>query len=268
MVPSGAGLHYLFDRGGTSAGSGSGPGSAAGRCVVCLASLGRPVSDLDPLAAAARRAGWSSISVELPGVAPSPLPADGSDLHDLAGGVAVAIESAAEGSPMVVVIGHAFGNRVARCLAADRPDLVGGLVLLGCGGLIPGDSSARAALARCFEVPASEESHLDDVREAFFAPGNDPSVWADGWFAEAAHAQGAAGAATSTQDWWLPPVPIRVLAVVGAEDRISPPANARSLVESLGERGRVVIVPRAGHALIPEQETEVTSALVSFLDSL
>jgi pimeloyl-ACP methyl ester carboxylesterase len=34
------------------------------------------------------------------------------------------------------LVGHAFGNRVARCLAVDRPSLVRSVTLLAAGGLI------------------------------------------------------------------------------------------------------------------------------------
>jgi pimeloyl-ACP methyl ester carboxylesterase len=236
-----------------------------GRAVVYLASLGRPVRDLDLLSVTAKSHGWTSVKVELPGVAPSPLPLAGCDLHAIAAAVAGVIENAAGKEAGAVVVGHAFGNRVARCVAADRPDLVRGLVLLGCGGRFPGDDEARAALRRCFDVTASSEEHLRDVATAFFAPGNDPAVWNDGWHPEAADAQAAAVAATPTEDWWLPPEPIRVLALVGAEDRIAPPANAAALVDALGERGRLVVLHGAGHALVPEQGPRVAAEFAEFL---
>jgi len=187
-----------------------------GRAVVYLASLGRPVGDLELLSDTAKSHGWTSVKVELPGVSPSPLPLPGCNL-------------------------------------------------LGCGGRFPGDDEARAALRRCFDVTASREEHLRDVATAFFAPGNDPAVWSDGWHPEAAEAQAAAVAATPTEDWWLPPEPIRVLALVGAEDRIAPPANAAALVDALGERGRLVVLHGAGHALIPEQGPRVAAEFAEFL---
>lgn len=59
-----------------------------------------------------------------------------------------------------------------------------------------------------------------------------------------------------------------VLAVVGQEDRISPPANAIDLVDSVGGRGRLEIVADAGHALLPEQPEAVADALVDFLSQV
>jgi pimeloyl-ACP methyl ester carboxylesterase len=229
--------------------------------VVFVASLGRPGSDLDVLAEAAAGAGWAAITVDLHGIGSSPELPEGSDLHDIAADVADVLV----GGPPAVVVGHAFGNRVARCLAADRPGLVSGLVLLGCGGRVPGDAEARSALRRCFDATLDPAEHRRAVATAFFATDGDASVWMDGWWAGAAERQEAALAVTSVDDWWLPPDPVRVLAVVGADDRISPPANAASLVESLGGRGELLVVPGAGHALVPERPAEVAAALVGFL---
>jgi pimeloyl-ACP methyl ester carboxylesterase len=66
-------------------------------------------------------------------------PLEGITLHDLAADVASVV--ATEGQGPAVVIGHAFGNWVARTLAADRPDLVRGIVLAAAalkGPLPPG----------------------------------------------------------------------------------------------------------------------------------
>ncbi len=66
---------------------------------------------------------------------------DGVTLHDVAADVARAIENV--GGAPVLVAGHAYGNRVARMLASDRPELVGGLVLMAAGGKFPGEKRRR-----------------------------------------------------------------------------------------------------------------------------
>jgi pimeloyl-ACP methyl ester carboxylesterase len=60
-------------------------------------------------------------------------------LHDLAVDVAEFLEAMDCGPAHLV--GHAFGNRVARCLAVDRPSLVRSVTLLAAGGLIEWASS-------------------------------------------------------------------------------------------------------------------------------
>lgn len=233
-----------------------------GPLVVLLPSLGRPGSDLADLAAAVRAAGRATAIVDLHGTGASPPLPGGATLHDIAADVLAAADSS--GAP-VTVIGHAFGNRVARCIAADCPDRVSALVLLGCGGKVPPVPGAAAALARCFDGALGAGERLAAVAEAFFAPGNDPAGWRDGWHPQAAEAQRRASARVPVDHWWLPPAPVRVLAIVGAEDRISPPANALSLAAALGERAGAVVIPRSGHALLPEQPAAVAEAVTDWL---
>lgn len=233
-----------------------------GPSVLLLPSLGRPASDLADLAADLAAAGYTALLADPPGVdgvaVPDPPPGT---LHDLA---ALALAGLDERDLPVAVVGHAFGGRIARCLAADRPQLVRSVVVLGGGGRIPGDPEAVAALRACFDPHLDPEEHLDAVRSAFFAPGNDPGVWAGGWWPEAAELQRRAGSATAVADWWgAGESP--VLVVVGAQDRISPPGNGRQLVDQLGGRATLVEIAGAGHALLPEQPAAVSAAVGGFL---
>ena len=54
-------------------------------------------------------------------------------LSDLAADVAGVIESLGLETPLDV-LGHAFGNRVVRMLATNRPDLVRSVTLVAAGG--------------------------------------------------------------------------------------------------------------------------------------
>jgi pimeloyl-ACP methyl ester carboxylesterase len=114
----------------------------------------------------------------------------GVSMADLAGDVATVIEGLGGGP--AVVIGHAFGQRVGRMLATLRPDLVKGLVMLAAGGKVPIPGRAQESLLGCFDLSLPAETHLEHVRYAFFAPGNDPAVWTTGWHPEVARMQKAA----------------------------------------------------------------------------
>jgi pimeloyl-ACP methyl ester carboxylesterase len=230
-----------------------------------LPSLGRPASDFERLATALAQHGYEALLVDLPGVAGSPLLPPDADLHDLAQAVAHTMAAQQSRPGPFFLVGHAFGNRVARCLAADQPTSIRGLVLLGCGGLVPGDPEALAALLACFDLGLDPGRHHQAVATAFFAPGNDATCWATGWHPMAAAAQRAALERVRVEAWWLPPPPIPVLAMVGHQDRIAPPANAEALVADLGPRGEPVIVDGAGHALLPEQPTQVEAAILAWL---
>lgn len=171
-----------------------------GPSVLLLPSLGRPASDLAALAVDLAAAGYTAVLADPPGVdgvaVPDPAPAT---LHDLA---ALALAALDKRDLPVAVVGHAFGGRIARCLAADHPDQVRSIVVLGGGGRVPGDPEAVAALRACFDPRLGPEEHLGAVGTAFFAPGNDPGVWAGGWWPEAAELQRRAGSATAVEDWW------------------------------------------------------------------
>jgi len=236
------------------------------RPVVLLPSLGRPAGDFDRLVADLAAHGRHAVAVDLPGVASAADRPVGPDLHAVANEVAGRIASL---GPSIHLVGHALGNRVARCLAADRPGRVASLTLLGCGGKVPGDSDAQDALLRCFTEEPGSAAHLDAVATAFFAPDQPvPRAWATGWWPEAAAAQGRAARSTPWEGWWVPPEPVPVLAVVGRQDRISPPANAEDLVARVGERGRLAVVDDAGHALLPERPDHLAEAVTGWLDDV
>ena len=101
----------------------------SGTPVVLLAKAGCSTGYLDDLARVLAAGGLQSISINMRGVGQSRGVLDGATLHDLAGDVAEVLEAVDCGPAHLV--GHAFGNRVARCLAADRPALVRSVTLLG-----------------------------------------------------------------------------------------------------------------------------------------
>ena len=72
-------------------------------------------------------------------------------------------------------------RRRCRMLAADRPDLVGTVVLLGCSGKVqPSAEIAEAIrLAQAPDTPGDVRAHA--VQQAWFAPGRDIAIWMDGW---------------------------------------------------------------------------------------
>lgn len=234
-----------------------------GQPVVLIPSLGRGGADFDLLSGALAARGYRSLVLDPPGVeGVAPVFGSPPTLHDLARLVGDLVSN----GPPVHVVGHAFGGRVGRCLAADAPDLVRSLVILGGGGRVPGDAEARRALARCFDETLSPAEHLRAVATAFFAPGNDPSPWAQGWWPDAARIERQATEATPLEDWWSAGR-TRVLVVVGEQDRIAPVANGRAFVAEYPERSSLVVIEGAGHALLPERHDEVASAVLTHLDA-
>lgn len=236
-----------------------------GAAVVMLPSLGRPATDFAALIDNVGAHGFRGVGVEPRGIdGPAP---GARRLSDLAADVAAVIEDLCGTSAPVHVVGHAFGNRLARCLAVDRPDLVATLTLLAAGGLVEPDPEVWIALAGCFDGTLDDETHHDNVAFAFFAEGNPIGAWEGGWHAEVAAVQRAALESTPRDHWWSAAAP-RVLVIQGLQDRVAVPANGRRYIASLVEQGvdaRLVEIDGAGHALLPEQPAAIAAALLDFL---
>lgn len=228
------------------------------RDVVLLPSLGRPASDFDALSASLRHAGYRPHAIDPPATAPAD-----ATLHDLAAVVAHHLDS--NGIDRTHLVGHAFGNRLARTLTADNPSLVASLTLLAAGGYEPVRPDIEMSLHACFDETLSADDHLHHVANAFFAPGNDASVWRDGWMPAVARLQGGAVRRTSRSDWWDAIAP-RVLVVQALQDMIAVPANGRRYVADHRDVAALVEIDGAGHAMLPERPDLIADAVVRFLD--
>ena len=55
------------------------------------------------------------------------------------------------------------------------------------------------------------------------------------------------------------------LVLQGMEDTVAPVENSEQLRQEYGERIMVVDVPKAGHALLPEQPELIAKAILGFL---
>jgi pimeloyl-ACP methyl ester carboxylesterase len=233
-----------------------------GDTVVLVPSLGRGGSDFAELASALAENGYTAVTVDPRGVGESAGPSGDLTMHDLAADVASVIESL--GREPVHAVGHAFGNRVVRCLATDRPELVRTVTLLAAGGMVDPAAAIREAGLRCFQLHLPDAERLDAVQAAFFSPGNDASVWRDGWWPGAAAIQGKANFATPVEDWWeAGSAPL--LVVQGLDDATAPVANGYALREQMGDRVKLVDIADAGHALLPEQPFAIERAVLAFL---
>ena len=123
-----------------------------GPTLLLLPGLGRSSNDLDAFATRLVAAGYRAVLPEPRGMGDSTGRLDGITLHDLARDIAAVIETLCDGP--AVVIGHAFGNRIARCLAADHPALVDLVVLLSSSGKVqPTPEIAEAIRWRRRSIP-------------------------------------------------------------------------------------------------------------------
>ena len=163
-----------------------------------------------------------------------------------------------------MVIGHAFGNRVARCVAADRPDLVRAVVLLSSSGKVQPSPEIAEAIKVAQDASQSRESRAAAARKAWFGPGRDITIWLDGWVDPVRKAQTAAAAATDVADWWTAGH-AKVLIVQGLADVSALPANGRLLKEEIGERATLVELEGIGHAVPIEDPAAVAEVVLDWL---
>ncbi len=232
--------------------------------VLVIPSAGRAVADFDDLARRLTSSGRRVVAMEPRGIGRSTGLVEDLRLEQLADDHAAAL--LALGVERAVVIGHAFGNRVARMLAARHPEVISGVVLLACGGMIPMPAEMWPSFDIVFDESRSARDRLDAVRHCFFADGNDASVWADGWFSEVIDAQNHASEASPLESWASAGTEAPVLVVQPGQDRLAPERNAELLVELLGDRAERVTVDGAGHALLPERPDELARVVLGWLD--
>lgn len=236
----------------------------SGPPIVMLPSRGRDSEDYDAVAAAIAAAGYRVLRPQPRGMHGSTGPLDGLTLHNLAADVAAVIE--AEHAGPAVVVGHAYGNWVARMLAVDRPDLVRGVVLAAAAAKSypPGLSVAVTKVADPALPEAERRRYLQG---AFFAPGHDPSAWLTGWFPEASRSQRDAADRTRQADWWASGrAPL--LDLQAGDDPFRPPSSRDELRNEFGDRVTVVVVPNTNHALLPEAPDAVAAAIVTWVRGL
>jgi len=230
--------------------------------VVFIPSLGRGVQDFDVLSKQLAQAGYRSILPEPRGIGGSTGPLDGITLHDLAGDVAGVIR--ATGGRPAIVVGHAFGNRIARMLATDHPTLVKQVILLAAGGTVAMSPDVEQTSHRVYTATLPKSDRIEAIQRVFFASGSNGSVWTEGWYLDVAAAQVAANSATQGNEW-LGGGSSPILVLQGAEDIMAVPENSKRLAADYPKRVTVVEIPKAGHAMLPEQPDLILAAILAYL---
>jgi len=235
-----------------------------GALVVILPSRGRGAEDYVEVARDLARAGYRVLRPQPRGIGGSKGPMRGLTLHDLASDVAAVIADAGVGP--AIVVGHAFGNWVARMTAADHPQLVRGMAILAAAAKKYPPELAEA-VTKCADTSLPDAERLKYLEFAFFAPGHDASAWLEGFHPEVNASQRAAGLATPQEAWWGGGA-APLLDLQAEHDAFRPRETANDLREELGERVTVSVIRDAGHALVPEQPAAVIAALLDWMQGL
>ena len=210
------------------------------------------------------RRGYRAIAVNPRGVGESTGPLDGLTYHDYAADVGALIDRVAGGRAYVV--GWAWGNRIARTLAADSPQRVAAVVLIAAGGKVPAEPIVAQTTARLREPGLTEEERTRLLSVRLLGPGSDPRpllAIQESW-PDAQASQAAAGRATRLEEWWSGGS-APMLVIQGLHDKVAPPGNGRDLKTNDPNRVTLVEIDGAGHGIVVEHPARLADEIGRFI---
>lgn len=246
--------------------------SGKGPRIVLAASLGREASDFNELVHDLNQAGYRTIAVEAPGIRGTDLLEKPTSLYEMAKDIKVVVDKdiADTGNEnTLALIGHAFGNRLVRATASQYTELAKTVILIAAGGQKPIEAKAKTELRNCILPYLPVYRRKQAIDYAFFAEGNEiPDFWIRGWHLRTALLQ--ADAVENTKDTqWQDAGGLPILLIQALEDMVAPKEDTADLLKKrFGDRLQVVLVEKAGHALLPEKPKEISSAVIEYLKSL
>lgn len=237
-----------------------------GEPIVLLPFGGLTVGYMEALSRNLADAGYRVVRINFRGSGKSTGPAEGITLHTLADDVAGVIKALQ--LEKVNIAGHAFGNRVARTLAADRPELVRSVILFAAGGKVPPKPPGERALQAIFNPESTDGDILKQMQYMVGNPAEIPLAWQAIKPCRAPQVAGMQRTAmqnTPLRDWWAPPGEAKYLVLQGDNDQIAPPENGEILKEEMGARVTLVTLRGAGHLFIVTEPQKAAAAVISFL---
>jgi 3-oxoadipate enol-lactonase len=241
-----------------------------GTAVVLIHSLGTDLRMWDRLVPLLPR-GWRTVRYDLRGHGLSEGREGAYWMGDLVGDAAALVEAVA-GGPCVVA-GISIGGVIAQGLAAERPDLVRGLVLMNTAAKIgtPEIWAERIAAVKRGGVAAVSDAVLERWFPAAFRAAHPAEV--AGWRAmlERTPVAGYAGCAAALAETDLRESTARLrvptLVIAGSEDGSTPPDLVRETAELIAG-AEYVLVRGAGHLPPIDRPEEVAAAMAGFLATL
>lgn len=177
-----------------------------------------------------------------------------------------------------IVVGHAWGGRVAQVFARDHPHRVAGLVICGTGGQFPATVPARVLQALRETGRARDRARWELALEAAYCAkgfaSREPAAFRAlcdlQWSQLESQAERAAASwdmriAPSSSYWGTAQAP--ALLIYGTEDGNGTAENAHDLAARL-PGARLHFIEQAGHFAIREQPRQVLALLREFAASL
>ncbi|WP_118984789.1 alpha/beta fold hydrolase [Photorhabdus sp. CRCIA-P01] len=234
-----------------------------GPLLVVIASTGRGTAEFSPLADRLAMRGYRVALPEPRGISGSTGPMENVTFHDFADDFAAVV--AAEGGKAIVV-GHAYGHWIAKTIASDYPEMTRGIVLLA-GAAKSWPSELSDAIMVISDPKSTREARLAKLRLAFFAEGNDPTPWLEGWHSDVVKSQSAARKLTNRKDWWAGGT-VPMLDLQAGSDPFRPEASRIEAKDEFGNRVTVAMIEGASHALPAEKPIETADAIADWADKL
>ncbi len=243
-----------------------------GEYISIIPSLGRGVEDYtekykSTITSSLVDAGYTVVLIQPRGIGKSTgdLTPGSFSLKDMAHDIKSCLDSL--GITKINLVGHAFGNRVARTYATMYTDHVDKLMLLACGGNSTLDPEAEKCLKGSFDLNLPDQERVKMLGCAFFAKGSDPSVWLHGWYPPLAIAEMQA-AKTIDPNYFKKAGGKKFLVVQALEDFVAPPDEAgKALRDALPNQVTYKEVAHVGHALTSEQPKVIAELMLDYLNS-
>lgn len=225
-----------------------------GKTIVMLPSWARGAADFDDMRDRLAKNGLRVITPNPRGIGASSGSLDNWTMDGQADDVAAVIRATGKGS--VTLLGHAYGNRVARAVASRYPELVCDVILVAAGGRIAPPPDVLKAVSDGADLRLPLAERREAVAKAHFAPGHNPVPWIDGWYPAVGMAQQASVARDSPARWWNAGGR-SILVIQPRQDAAAPSENAELLKGENPERVDLVYLENSGHAAFPEQPDEL-----------
>lgn len=242
-----------------------------GPLVVCVPGMGELRSSYRHLIPLLVDSGFRVASFDLRGHGDSDVTFAAYDDNALADDLVALLETLGE---RAVVLGSSMGAAGASLVAARRPDLIDGLVLIGPFVRETSTPIARllmrllllrpwgprmwAAYYRSLSPtggPVDYQDHASLVAASLVGPGR--------WRAFQHTARTSHAAAEAA----LPAIAAPVLVVMGDADRDfpDPAAEAAAIAAAIGHHAEVVMIPKAGHYPMAEAVDQTSAAVLPFV---
>lgn len=241
-----------------------------GSPILLLPDAGLNSDYLKDLSRALAKSGYQVVRINPRGTGKSTGKSGEMNMHTLADDVAGVIRTLQLG--IVDIAGHGFGNQVARMFTNDNPALVRSIILISVSGPTAPSPEAQTALQVALDPKTNDQDGLNAMPSFVGHLGDGPETWEAikaSRAPEAGKIQSAALKATPAAEWELPKGIAPVLVIQGSVDRITPPANGKSLQKTMGDnRVKVVTLPGAGHMLVMNRAQETADAMVDFIKKI